>query len=336
MPLVAAKCTSCGGDLLVDPGQEAAVCKFCGTAFITEKAINNYNTTNITNISKLDAEVVNVMSSESQENLHKTGQTFVQMKSYAEAEETFAKMQKKYPYDPRGWYGTLQVLSQDFTILYSTAEFYEKVLAAYDKYLVSVRQSGQDHAEQIKLIDHYVSQVDAAVEKKIQAEKEKIEELKKTYDEEEIRLNKPSEQIQQKKKQKKTFAIRFCVTVGVIVLIMWISGMMAGAANFFGNRFEYEGAYWDFWRMFYGMEKPGDGFYVGLLGGLVGLPAIAGLCAWIVAIKWKKLDREIKALENDEKPLIKLKQDQFSISVDCWETEKKLPQLREKRKKLTR
>ncbi|MBQ8075594.1 MAG: hypothetical protein IJ237_06375 [Oscillospiraceae bacterium] len=41
--LVPAVCTQCGGQLEVDPSQEAAVCKYCGTPFIVEKAIQNYN-----------------------------------------------------------------------------------------------------------------------------------------------------------------------------------------------------------------------------------------------------------------------------------------------------
>ena len=41
--LVPAICTQCGATLEVDPSQEAAVCKFCNTPFIIEKAINNYN-----------------------------------------------------------------------------------------------------------------------------------------------------------------------------------------------------------------------------------------------------------------------------------------------------
>lgn len=44
MPLVAAKCTECGANIEVDDAKEAGICKYCGTAFITEKAINNYNT----------------------------------------------------------------------------------------------------------------------------------------------------------------------------------------------------------------------------------------------------------------------------------------------------
>lgn len=45
MPLVKARCTSCDGELQVDPSKDAAICPYCGTPYIVEKAINNYNTT---------------------------------------------------------------------------------------------------------------------------------------------------------------------------------------------------------------------------------------------------------------------------------------------------
>ena len=40
MALVPAICTQCGAQIEVDDTHEAGICKFCGTAFITEKAIN--------------------------------------------------------------------------------------------------------------------------------------------------------------------------------------------------------------------------------------------------------------------------------------------------------
>lgn len=46
MSFIAAKCTQCGGKIIVDDTKEAGICKFCGTAFVTEKVINNYNTYN--------------------------------------------------------------------------------------------------------------------------------------------------------------------------------------------------------------------------------------------------------------------------------------------------
>ena len=50
MGLVAAKCTQCGANIEVDDSREAGICPHCGTPFITEKTINNYNTNfNISN-----------------------------------------------------------------------------------------------------------------------------------------------------------------------------------------------------------------------------------------------------------------------------------------------
>lgn len=49
MPFVQAKCPMCGGMLAVDDAKKAAVCQFCGDAFVVEEAVNNYITNNITN-----------------------------------------------------------------------------------------------------------------------------------------------------------------------------------------------------------------------------------------------------------------------------------------------
>jgi len=46
MRLVEGKCTNCGANVKVDTSKDAAICIFCGSAFIVEKAINLFNTTN--------------------------------------------------------------------------------------------------------------------------------------------------------------------------------------------------------------------------------------------------------------------------------------------------
>lgn len=43
MRFVAAKCTQCGANIKVDDSKDAGICEHCGTAFVTEKAVNNYN-----------------------------------------------------------------------------------------------------------------------------------------------------------------------------------------------------------------------------------------------------------------------------------------------------
>ncbi len=61
MGLIAARCTQCNANIEVDSTQEAGICKYCGTAFITEKAVNNYNTyiTNNNNFAGANINVVN-------------------------------------------------------------------------------------------------------------------------------------------------------------------------------------------------------------------------------------------------------------------------------------
>ena len=44
--LVAGVCPQCGGQLEVDPAQDAAVCPYCGTPYVVSKAINNYTVQN--------------------------------------------------------------------------------------------------------------------------------------------------------------------------------------------------------------------------------------------------------------------------------------------------
>ena len=64
MPLVPAKCPQCGGNIEVDNSNEAGICKFCGTPFVTEKAINNYNNTMINNINiNSSGNTVNILES---------------------------------------------------------------------------------------------------------------------------------------------------------------------------------------------------------------------------------------------------------------------------------
>ena len=62
MPIVQAKCTNCGASLQVDNSKEAAVCPYCDTAYIVEKAINNYHITN-----QIQANVVNIYGGQQQD-----------------------------------------------------------------------------------------------------------------------------------------------------------------------------------------------------------------------------------------------------------------------------
>lgn len=67
MPLVAAKCTQCGANIEVDATREAGICPHCGTAYITEKAVNNYHTNinaTVTQTTNINAQTVHMHQDE--------------------------------------------------------------------------------------------------------------------------------------------------------------------------------------------------------------------------------------------------------------------------------
>ena len=55
MSIVAATCTNCGANVNVESTKDAAICQYCGTPFIVEKAIHNYQVMN-----NISGSVVNI------------------------------------------------------------------------------------------------------------------------------------------------------------------------------------------------------------------------------------------------------------------------------------
>lgn len=68
MSLIQAKCTNCGANLEVENTKDAAICPFCGTPYIVEKAINNYNTVN-----QISGNIVNVYGNTSADFVIRAG-----------------------------------------------------------------------------------------------------------------------------------------------------------------------------------------------------------------------------------------------------------------------
>ena len=88
MPLVPAQCTQCGAIVKVDDTKEANICHYCGTAFVTEKAINNYHITNNMNISNATINVSGV----SVENLLLRAEQFETQGDFEKAKEYYNRV----------------------------------------------------------------------------------------------------------------------------------------------------------------------------------------------------------------------------------------------------
>lgn len=124
MPLVPAKCPNCGGFVQVDAAHDAAICQFCNTPFIVEKAINNYTT----HVNVGYGATVVVQGTPELDQLLKAGFQFLSLGNFASALEKFKIIIDKYPSEQKGWIGMIRSTTHEFqsSLEYvNLAEFYD-------------------------------------------------------------------------------------------------------------------------------------------------------------------------------------------------------------------
>lgn len=171
MSFVAARCTQCGAKIKIDDSKEAGICEFCGTAFITEKAINNYNNF-IRNEYHIDNAVI--QGGKSIDEMLANAEVFLNVHhDYDKAFELFQKCADEAPGDYRGWLGMAKaeypneynLLTIDLYCEYAlnvvppnerktVEEFRTKLFNDFDE---SKRRAKKDKALQIELNEKEVS-----------------------------------------------------------------------------------------------------------------------------------------------------------------------------------
>lgn len=112
MPLVAAQCTNCGAALQVDNSKDAAVCQYCGSAFIVEKAIHNYEINNTYNIENANI-IVNDEKSFAK-RMAAAEEYLYQLKEYKAAYEIYNEIESLAPTNYKVWYGKICSQTKDF------------------------------------------------------------------------------------------------------------------------------------------------------------------------------------------------------------------------------
>ena len=226
MPLVPAICTQCGSKLEIDSSQEVAVCPYCHTPFVTEKAINNYNTTNVTNIGNLHADVVNVSYDQSRDNRVKSGETFIKMNDYASAQKIFSKLTEECPYDYRGWWGLIQVYSRSFTNMDISRTELFNIETIFNKACTVATTDEKDNMN--AKYRAYYDKIKNDLDTTMNATNQKIKQLTNEFDRQknnlESRINALNEQ--EKKSTRPSAIIAGVVRIYVILLsiIAFLSG----------------------------------------------------------------------------------------------------------------
>lgn len=112
MGFVAAKCTSCGGVLKVDESRKEAICEYCGSAYIVQEAINNYNITNVYNIEKADFTLDHKQYM--RDRLESAEKQIYQLNNYAGAIASFHMLRDEMPEEYRVWKGLVIAKTANF------------------------------------------------------------------------------------------------------------------------------------------------------------------------------------------------------------------------------
>ena len=102
MPIVPAQCTNCGGLLQIDSSKDAAICPFCGTPYIVEKAINNYRVNNKYEIHNAQ---INVFGEDIEKMVADADALLYQLGETDQAFEKYKEISERHPRDYRGWWG---------------------------------------------------------------------------------------------------------------------------------------------------------------------------------------------------------------------------------------
>lgn len=165
MPLVKAQCTNCGAPLEVDNSKDAAICPSCGTPYIVEKAIQQFQ---LTGVNTIHADNI-ILNNDPTEKEFAAAESQLQFKIWTSALERYQQLAESNPQDVRSWYGLLRSITQDGTMELLTKQDFDAAGASWQRaqilgcnektefwnsYLAAVKETL--HSYQLTLKDKYI------------------------------------------------------------------------------------------------------------------------------------------------------------------------------------
>lgn len=133
MALVPAICTQCGANIETDKQKKAAVCPFCGTAYIVEHAINNFYSQTENEIDKFDG-------------LCRKLDAFKRIGERKKCLSIVQEMVEEFPDKYESWYYKAETISDNFTKrLDDSAEFIN--IRLIDDCIIALQRLGCDNKE---------------------------------------------------------------------------------------------------------------------------------------------------------------------------------------------
>ncbi len=213
MPLVAAQCTNCGAALQVDNTKDAAVCQYCGSAFIVEKAIHNYEINNTYQIENANI-IVNDEKSFAK-RMEAAEEYLYKLQEYDAAYKIFSEIESLAPTNYKLWYGKICSQTRDFNADV-VADIVVNHRAAYEdmkRDFVNAERTamGEEKAEIrekiLTLLKGAKSGVQAMIDDEIKGQKDALNEQNNAYNREIQDLNATIENLYKRVKNSKSKSI---------------------------------------------------------------------------------------------------------------------------------
>ena len=121
-------CTQCGAPIEVDETKEAGICPCCGTAFITEKAINNYVTNTVHNINNNVTKIIMGHEKDEGRDFYERGLTFLKLRDFSSAQNAFLQAAKLSPEKAEYWFLVFYAETEGFVRGVRSMETFDKFL----------------------------------------------------------------------------------------------------------------------------------------------------------------------------------------------------------------
>lgn len=133
MGFVNAKCVNCGAAIKIDDNKATGFCSHCGSSYVKEDVINNYNIhmTTVNEYSTTQNIVKNIYGSEKKESEEYvlSAETWLKLGDYAKAAEAYDKAIECNPAEYKAWLGkarmAMNAIPQNVLNGGQTAEFFE-------------------------------------------------------------------------------------------------------------------------------------------------------------------------------------------------------------------
>lgn len=160
MGLLNAKCVNCGATIKVDESKEATICKYCGSAFVTENAINNYNMHITNNMNIANANIL--VSGFSAKNEYDRGITFISLENYEKADQISETIMDKEPISELGYKLKIISVSKNFDVNFVVNN--KNVIDIINKLQINLQKFCSDEDFLMQLND-YSKKVDSEIKR---------------------------------------------------------------------------------------------------------------------------------------------------------------------------